>query len=243
MGDDAAMLGIVTSANLACGGHASDPETMFRTLRLAAERGIAVGAHPSYPDREGFGRRRLPCQPAEIERFVAAQTGALIAVAALAGARVGYVKPHGALANVASEDRRVADAIVRAVRAIGGLAVLAISGTELEHAARAAALPVYREIFADRGYTAAGNLVPRGEPGALIDDPAAAAARLLRFVETGRMATIDGGSVALGADSVCVHGDSPHAVAMARTVRAALESAGVLVAPFIIAGASAARAA
>jgi UPF0271 protein len=243
MGDDAAMLELVTSANLACGGHASDPETMFRTLRLAAERGIVVGAHPSYPDREGFGRRRLPYPPAEVERFVAAQTGALIAVAALAGARVSYVKPHGALANVASEDRAVAQAIVRAVRAIGGLAVLAISGTELEHAARGAGLPVYREIFADRGYTAAGNLVPRSEPGALIEDPAEASTRLLRFLETGRMATADGGSVALGADSICVHGDSPHAVAMARAVRAALEGAGVRVAPFIAPEAPAARAA
>lgn len=234
MGDDAAMLGVVTSANIACGGHASDPATMFRTLTTAAARGVVIGAHPGYADREGFGRRVIPMTPDEVAQMVAAQIGALAGVAALAGARVAYVKPHGALANHAADNRPVAEAIMRAVAAQPGrLAVLAISGTELEHAARAAGLPVHAEIYADRGYMPNGRLVPRGQPGALIHDPGAAAARLLRFLETGRMAVVGGDPIPLKAASVCVHGDSPAAVAMATGLRAALERAGVTLAPFL----------
>lgn len=234
MGDDKAMLDIVTSANIACGGHASDPETMFRTLTWARERRINVGAHPSYPDKEGFGRRRLPFPPPEVERFVAAQTGALIAIAALAGTSVRYVKPHGALGNVASEDRAVAEAIVRAVRAIDSrLAILAISGTVLEQVAREAGMTVFSEIFADRGYTPAGNLVPRGQPGAMIEDYGAAAARLLSWLETGLMPTVGGEPVRLAGHSICVHGDDPHAVVMARAIRVALTGRGIAIAPFL----------
>jgi UPF0271 protein len=234
MGDDPAMFGLVTSANIACGGHAGDPETMFATLELARARGVTVGAHPSYPDRQHFGRRRLPAPPAEVERFVAAQTGALLALAALAGVAVRYVKPHGALANVASEDRAWAEAIARAVRAVDGrLAILAISGTVLEQVARESGIAVFSEVFADRGYTPAGNLVPRGEPGAMIEDADLAAERLLRFLDTGEMPTVGGGTVPLAADSVCIHGDSPHALAMARRVRAAFEARGIGVAAFL----------
>ena len=233
MGDDAAMLDIVTSASIACGGHASDPETMFRTLTQARERGVTVGAHPGYPDREGFGRRRLPYPPAEIERFVAAQIGALIGIGRLADVRIAYVKPHGALGNVAAEDRSVADAIVRAVRAFDGLAVLAMPGSEFEAAARAAGLTVFAEIFADRGYTPQGQLVPRSQPGAMIESTEEAAARLLHFLDTGRMKTVDGGEVPLDAVSICIHGDSDHAVAMARGVRRALEEAGVTLKSFL----------
>ncbi|KKC24153.1 hypothetical protein WP12_20875 [Sphingomonas sp. SRS2] len=233
MGDDAAMLDIVTSANVACGGHAGDPETMYRTMTLARERGVVVGAHPSYPDKEGFGRRRLPFAPVEIERFVAAQIGALLAVGALAGHRVSYVKPHGALANVATEDKAVAEAILRAVRAVdASLAILAISGTVLEAAARDAGMAVFSEIYADRGYTPAGNLVPRDQDGAMIDDEHAAVARLRHFLETGRMPTAGGGDVPLAAHSVCVHGDSAHAVAMARGIVDAFRAQGVEIAPF-----------
>jgi len=234
MGDDDAMLGIVTSANVACGGHASDPETMFRTLRTAAARGVVIGAHPGYADREGFGRRVIPMAPAEVGRMVAAQIGALAGVAALAGADVRYVKPHGALSNLASDDRAVADAIVASVKAQpGNLAFLAISGTELELAARAAGVPVYSEIFADRGYLPNGRLVPRSAPGAMIEDADAAAERLLRFLESGRMPVVGGAPIPLRADSICVHGDSPGAVAMAGKVRAALEAAGVTLAAFL----------
>lgn len=234
MGDDAAMLGIVTSANVACGGHASDPETMFETLRLARERGVVVGAHPGYPDREGFGRRRLPCTAAEIERFTAAQIGALMGVAALVGIKVAYVKPHGALGNLAADDREVAEAIARAVAAIDkDLAVLAISGTEFEHVARDKGLDTFSEIFADRGYTPQGRLVPREQPGAMIHDAQAASARLVRFLETGLMPTADGGTIALAAHSICIHGDSAHAVAMAQAVRKDLLAQGIALKPFM----------
>lgn len=234
MGDDAAMLGLVTSANIACGGHASDPETMYQTLRLAAQNGVIVGAHPGYNDPLGFGRRVIPMAPAEVGRMVAAQIGSLQAMAALAGTRVAYVKPHGALANLAADDRAVAGAIAAAVKAISpDLALLAISGTELEHAARSAGIPVFSEIFADRGYLSNGRLVLRSQPGAMIHDPAAATARLLSFLESGLMPVVGGDPIPLAAQSICVHGDSPGAVEMARHIRSQLNAAGVTIAAFL----------
>jgi UPF0271 protein len=224
----------VTSANVACGGHASDPETMFRTLTEAASRRVVVGAHPGYADREGFGRRVIPMQPAEIGRMVAAQVGALAGVAALAGTEVRYVKPHGALGNLAADERAVADAIVAAVAALPGhLAILAISGTELELAARAAGMQVFSEVFADRAYLPNGRLVPRSRPGAVLHDAEEAAERLIGFVESGRMPVMGGDPIPLAVQSICVHGDSPGAVAMARMVRQRLEASGVTVAPFL----------
>jgi UPF0271 protein len=234
MGDDAAMLGIVSSANIACGGHASDPETMYRTLAMARDRGINVGAHPSYPDREGFGRRRLPSTPAEIERFVAAQLGQLMAIAALVGTRVSYVKPHGALGNVAAAEADVAAAILSATRAVDpALAILAISGTVLEQRARADGFTVFSEIFADRGYTPDGQLVPRNQPGALLTDANEATARILDFLASGTMPAVDGSRIPLAVDSICIHGDSAHAVHMARQLKAALMAQGVKVRPFL----------
>lgn len=235
MGDDAALMQVVTSANIACGGHAGDPETMFVTLRRAVDCGVTVGAHPGYQDRAGFGRRVIPMAPGEIGRMVAAQVGALQGVAALAGARVAYVKPHGALANLAADDAEVAGAIVRAVAALpGGLAVLAISGTALEQAARAEGLAVFSEIFADRGYLANGRLVPRSQPGAMIHDADAACDRLLRFLDSGLMPVADGGApIRLEAHSICVHGDGPAALAMAQGLRARLTAAGVVLRPFV----------
>ncbi|WP_127900531.1 LamB/YcsF family protein [Solirhodobacter olei] len=234
MGDDKEMLGIVTSANIACGGHASDPETMFETLKLADARGVIVGAHPGYPDREGFGRRVIPMTPAEIGRMVAAQIGALVHVAALVPVEVRYVKPHGALGNLAAADMAVAEAIVAAVQALpGGLSILAISGTALERAARTAGAPVFSEIFADRAYMPDGQLVPRSRPGAMLHDADEAAERLIRFLESGRMPTIEGEAIPLAAQSVCVHGDNPVAVATAGQIRARLAGAGVTVAPFL----------
>ena len=233
MGDDAAMLGIVSSANLACGGHAGDPEVMFASLRLAAERGVVVGAHPGYADREGFGRRVIPMTPDEIARMVAAQVGALQGVAALAGVPVRHVKAHGALANLAADRAEVAAAIAGAVRALpGNLALLAISGTELEVEGRKAGLEVVAEVFADRAYRADGRLVPRAQAGAVLHDPDAVSERLLRFAETGRMPVLGGGEVALAARSVCVHGDTPGAVALARSLRDRLEAAGLAIRPF-----------
>jgi 5-oxoprolinase (ATP-hydrolysing) subunit A len=234
MGEDRAILDLVTSANVACGGHASDPETMFETLQLARERGVIVGAHPGYADREGFGRRIIPCSPGGIERFVVAQIGALAGVAALAGTEVLYVKPHGALGNLAAENREVAEAIARAVHAFcPKLAVLAISGTELERAAERRGLTAFREIFADRGYLPDGRLVPRDKPGALIKDAQHAAARLIGFFRTGLMPTVDGPAIRLVADSICVHGDSAGAVDMARIVRERLLADGLEIAPFL----------
>lgn len=234
MGSDAAMLDVVTSANIACGGHASDPETMFQTLQLASARGVIIGAHPGYNDPMGFGRRIIPMAPAEIGRMIAAQIGALQGVAALAGARVAYVKPHGALANLAAADRDVSKAIVAAVQAIApGLAILAISGTVLEQVARAAAVPVFSEIFADRAYLSNGQLVPRSHAHAVIHDPEAAVMRLLGFLETGMMPVLDGPPIPLAAQSICVHGDNPSAVQMAQLIRARLSAAGIGLAPFL----------
>ncbi|WP_425040709.1 LamB/YcsF family protein [Primorskyibacter sp. S187A] len=233
MGDDAEMLSIVTSANVACGGHASDPETMFETLSLAKARGVNVGAHPGYNDREGFGRRVIPMSPGEIGRMCAAQIGALQGIAAQVGIPVTYVKPHGALGNLAARDRDVADAIIAAVQKIDPtLAILAISGTQSEQAAREAGAPVYSEIFADRGYLSSGQLVPRGQEGAMIHDAGEAAKRLLAFLESGLMPVIDGDPIPLAAQSICVHGDSPGAVAMAREIHARLSAQGVRIARF-----------
>ncbi|MEP3347952.1 MAG: 5-oxoprolinase subunit PxpA [Litoreibacter sp.] len=233
MGDDAAMLSIVSSANIACGGHASDPETMYKTLQLAHENGVSVGAHPGYNDREGFGRRVIPMPPIEIGRMVAAQIGALQALASMAGTQVQYVKPHGALGNLAAADRAVADAIVAAVAQVDpSLSILAISGMQLEQAARAARMDVFSEIFADRGYLSSGQLVPRGQDGAMIHDPAEATDRLLGVLESGLMPVIDGDPIPLEAHSICVHGDSQGAVAMAREIHERLSAEGVSISSF-----------
>lgn len=234
MGQDAAMLAIVTSANVACGGHASDPETMFATLREAKARGVTVGAHPGYNDKEGFGRRIIPMSETEIERMVAAQIGALMGVAALAGTEVRYVKPHGALGNYAADNRGVASAVARAVKAISkSLAVLAISGTELELEARDKGMPVYSEIFADRAYLTTGRLVPRSRAGAMVEGAEAAAGRLAGFLDTGLMPTLDGQPIPLAAHSICVHGDGAHAVEIARGVRAMLAAKRLTVRSFL----------
>jgi 5-oxoprolinase (ATP-hydrolysing) subunit A len=233
MGDDATMLTLVTSANVACGGHASDPQTMFHTLSIAKKHAVVVGAHPGFPDLLGFGRRVLPYTSAETTRFCAAQIGALVGIAALANWPIRYVKPHGALNNLAADDRTLADAIVEAAAAFKGLALLAIAGTELENAARARGLEVYSEVFADRGYTSRGRLVPRSHSSAMITDPDVAADRLIEFFRTGAMPTIDGSPVTLSADSICIHGDSPHAVSMAHRLRTVLAEAGLTFAPFV----------
>ncbi len=234
MGDDEAILQVVTSANVACGGHASDPETMFRTLEIARDRNVVVGAHPGFADREGFGRRLIPMTPGEIERLVATQTGALMGAAALAGVTVRYIKAHGALANHCADDRAAAMAVARAAKAFGpDMAVLAISGTELELAAREAGVPVYSEIFADRGYLSTGRLVPRSRPDAMIHDPQEAAERLVSYLQTGLMPVVDGAPIKLDAHSICVHGDGPSAIAMAAHIRDVLTARGVSLRPFL----------
>jgi UPF0271 protein len=237
MGDDAALMAVVSTANVACGGHAGDPDTMFATLTEAGRRGVAVGAHPGYADPAGFGRRIIPMTEGQIERMVAAQVGTLMGVAALAGVAVGHVKPHGALANLAADDAGVAAAIARAVRAVSrDLAVLAISGTALEPAARDVGLEVFSEVFADRAYRPDGRLVPRSDAGAVLHDAAEVTARMLGFLRTGRMPVAGGGNIALAAQSICVHGDSTGAVGLARGLKAALVGAGIAVEPFRRAG-------
>lgn len=234
MGDDDAMLKVVSSANIACGGHAGDNTTMNETILSALKSGVVVGAHPGFEDRQGFGRRRLPLSVREVERLVAAQVGALAGIAALAGTSVAYVKPHGALGNWAAEDKDVAYGIVRAVRAVMPETprILAISGSALESAAEAKSIEVFSEVFVDRGYTSQGGLIPRNQPGALIHDVDAAADRVIHLIETGKMPVCDGSEVALKVDSVCVHGDNEGAVAMARAARSRLEQIGVAIAPF-----------
>ncbi len=234
MGDDAAMLEIVTSANVACGFHGGDPEVMAVTFRRAKEKSVAVGAHPGFADLWGFGRRRLPFSNGEIERLVAYQIGAAQGVAALAGHRITHVKPHGALSNIAAEEPDVAAAIARAARAVApDLVFLAMAGTALELAGRKAGLRVVCEIYADRAYTDDGLLVPRGQQGAVLHEVEAVAARALAMVEAGAVIGLSGKRIAVGIESICVHGDTPDAVAMAKAVRTRLESAGFSLRPFV----------
>ncbi|MBK9021665.1 MAG: LamB/YcsF family protein [Sulfuritalea sp.] len=227
MGDDAAMLDIVASANIACGGHAGDPDVMRRTLRLACERGVSIGAHPSYPDLQGFGRRAMALSTTELENQIAAQVGALGAIAALEAARVTHVKPHGALNNLACIDRKVADTICRAVRAIDpALILLAPAASQLVAAGRGAGLAVVEEIFADRAYLPDGQLVPRSRPEAMIHGAAACLAHVLAMLDAGALIAVDGTRIATPIGSICVHGDSPGAVAVARHLREQLAARG-----------------
>lgn len=233
MGDDAAILRTVTSANVACGFHAGDPEIMVATFREAKERGVAIGAHPGYPDLWGFGRRVIPFSTGEIERFVAYQVGAAQALASYAGHRVTYVKAHGALGNLSSADPDVARAVARAVAAVDpALELLAIALSEQVRAGEQAGLTVRSEVFADRAYLENGLLVPRSEPGAVIHDAAEATARMVRMVRDGALETVSGARIPCPIDSICVHSDTPGAVAVAAQVRAALEADGIAVAPF-----------
>ncbi len=233
MGDDAAMLDIVTSANVACGFHAGDPAGMLDTLRAAAARGVAVGAHVAYPDLAGFGRRNMDPSSRELVADVIYQIGALRGLAAAAGTRVTYVKPHGALYNtIAHDPRQVGDVITALLELDADLVLMALAGSPLLDWARERGLQVVAEAFADRAYTPGGALVSRREAGAVLHDPDQVADRMLDLVSTGTITAIDGSRVRLQADSICVHGDSPGAVAMARAVRQRLEAAGVALTPF-----------
>ena len=233
MGDDAALLDIVTSANVACGFHAGDPDIMVETVAAAKARGVAIGAHPGFFDLRGFGRLRVQESPKKIERDIAYQIGALQACAALAGARVTHVKAHGALANLSNEDDAVAAALARAVAGVDrDLILMVMPGLPAERAGERAGLRLVREIYADRGYAANGTLLPRAAPGAVIHDAEEAAARVVRMVGEGAVFTADGHGRAVAIDTVCVHGDNPAALAMARAVRRGLEAAGLALRPF-----------
>lgn len=233
LGDDAAILDIVTSANVACGFHGGDPEIMAATFAMAREKGVAVGAHPSFADLWGFGRRVIPHSAGEIERLVAYQIGAAQALSAYAGHPIRYVKAHGALGNLTQTDRSVAEAVTRAVKAVDpGLVCLVIALGHQERIAREAGLSVKSEIFADRAYTEEGFLVSRKLEGAVIHDADKAAERVVRMVREGAIETISGRLLKTPIDSICVHSDTAEAVAIAARVRTRLEESGIRVRAF-----------
>ena len=234
MGDDAAMLDIVSSANVACGFHAGDPAGILETLKAARARGAIVGAHVSYPDLVGFGRRNMDVASADLVAGVIYQIGALQGLARVAGTEVRYVKPHGALYNTIAHDERQAKAVIAAVRALDPTLVLvALAGAPLVRWARDAGLTVVGEAFADRAYTPEGTLVSRREKGAVLHDATLVAQRMLRLVCEGVVEAIDGSLARVDAQSICVHGDSAGAVEMAQAVRAALEQDGVVLRSFV----------
>ena len=234
MGDDRGLLDVVTSANVACGAHAGDPDVMAATMARARDRGVGIGAHPGFADLQGFGRRRIAMAPDAARNLVVCQLGAARAMAASLGTAVRHLKLHGALANMASEDEVLARAVYDGALAVDAdLILLVIAGTAQERAARALGARWAGEIFADRGYRADATLVPRGQPGAMIHDPEEAAARMVRFVRAGAVTATDGAAVPVACDSICLHGDGPQAVAIARAVRAALEAEGIDVAPMV----------
>jgi UPF0271 protein len=216
VGDDAGLMPYVTSANIACGFHAGDPSVMRATIALAAQHGVAAGAHPGFPDLEHFGRRELEVGARDVEDFVVYQVGALAAIAAAQGVRLQHVKPHGALFNMACRDIGLADAVARAVKTIdAGLMLFGLPDSELIRAGQRIGLRTVREGFADRAYRPDGSLVPRTEPGAVIEDAGVVASRAVQMVREGIV------------DTICVHGDTPGATELARRVRRALETAGI----------------
>ncbi|MDN0082106.1 5-oxoprolinase subunit PxpA [Crenobacter sp. SG2305] len=231
-GHDEEILDYVSSANIACGWHAGDADTMRQCVLWALARGVAIGAHPSYPDRQYFGRTEMTIAPDAVYAGVLYQIGALQAIARGEGAKLHHVKPHGALYNQAACDDALAAAIVSAVRvADPTLSVVGLAGGALVRTARAAGLKALDEAFADRRYRADGTLVPRNTAGALIDDEAQALAQVLQIVRDGTLATLDGASLAIHADTICLHGDSEHAVAFARLIRLELGRHGITVVP------------
>jgi UPF0271 protein len=231
--DDEALLACVTSANVACGFHAGDPVTMRRVCELAVERGVRIGAQVSYRDLAGFGRRAMEVPAEELAAEVAYQIGALDVFARAAGARVAYVKPHGALYNRIVHDGEQAGAVVAGIRlADATLPVLGLPSSAVHAAAEAAGLPTVTEAFADRAYTGGGTLVPRAEPGAVVIDPGRVVERAVRLARDGEVTTADGRLLRLSARSLCLHGDTPDAARLARRVRQELDAAGVVVRAF-----------
>lgn len=232
LGLDAEVLKHVTSANIACGFHAGDPMVMAKTVALAVENGVGIGAHPGYPDLQGFGRRNMNLTPEEVKNFVIYQVGALAAFARAAGRPLQHVKAHGALYNMAAKDAKLARAIAEGVKAVVPDAILlALAGSEMVKAGREVGLKVAQEVFADRAYNSDGTLVPRSQPGSMIHDPEVAIPRAVQMVTEGRVTAITGEEIAIQADSICVHGDNPEAIAFVVRIREALAAAGVEVVP------------
>ena len=230
MGDDAAVMDAVTSANVACAFHAGDPLVMKKTIKNCAEKGVAVGAHPGYPDLVGFGRRNMKCTPEEEYADCLYQIGALSAFCCANGLCLQHVKPHGAMYNQAAKDPELARSIAQAVKDSGkDVILMGLANSEFEKAAKEMGVPFAAEALADRGYMADGSLVPRSQPGAIIHDVEAAAKRVVRMVTEGTVEAVDGTVINFRPHSICMHGDTPEAVEMAKAVRSALQAAGVKV--------------
>mgnify|MGYP001446094389 CR=1 FL=1 len=228
MGDDRAIMPLITSANVACGFHAGDPSTIRATVRLAVDHGVAVGAHPSYPDLQGFGRRAMQISAQECYDLVVYQAGAVEAFARAAGAPLHHVKIHGMLYNVAAKDEGLADAIARATKDLGGGVMLyALSGSLMMEAAQRHGVRAVGEVFADRSYQGDGTLTPRGQPGAMITDEAASVAQVLMMVEQGKLRSLDGVEVPVEAGTLCLHGDQPGAIRFAQALRVAFKERGI----------------
>ncbi len=232
IGSDDRIIPLITSANVACGFHASDPVVMDKTLAMAAEAGIRVGAHPGYPDLMGFGRRNMSVTPGEAKAYTLYQLGALEAFARAHGLKLQHVKPHGALYNMAAKDYELSRAICSAVREFdGSLIVLALSGGELARAAQDMGLRTALEVFADRGYEEDGSLVDRRKEGAMVTDEEEAISRVIRMVKEKKVRAVTGKDIPIRADSVCVHGDGEKALAFVETIRRALKEEGVEICP------------
>jgi UPF0271 protein len=230
-GHDNEILDLVSSANIACGFHAGDPASIFASIQAALERGVALGAHPSFPDRENFGRTEMTMPPAEVYAFVAYQIGAFQSLARAAGGRMNHVKTHGALYNMAARDRALADVIANAVFTLDPKLILfAPAASQLDYAATELGLQTASEVFADRNYLTDGSLVPRSRPDAFVHDPVEAADRIIRILIEGKVRAVDGTDVSVSGSTVCVHGDNPQAVAFVRKVRERLELEDVLIA-------------
>jgi UPF0271 protein len=231
MGDDAAIMPLISSANVACGFHGGDPPTIRKTVRLAVDHGVAVGAHPSLPDLQGFGRREMKISAQECYDLVLYQAGAVEAFARAAGTRLHHVKIHGMLYNMAARNAELADAIARATKDLGGGTLLyALSGSAMMDAAATHGVRAVGEVFADRSYQPDGTLTPRGQPGAMITDEAASVAQVLMMVEQGRVRSQSGAEVAVSAGTLCLHGDQPGAVKFAKALREAFAARGIGVA-------------
>jgi len=230
--EELALFDVVTSASVACGFHAGGPGTMRRAVAAAARRGVVVGAHPSYADRDGFGRRPLDVHPGQVADEVVYQVGALDAVARAAGTRVRYVKPHGALYHRLVHDEHCARAVAEALRALGDLALVVAPGSVVLEVGAALGVAVVAEAFADRAYLPDGRLAPRSDPGAVLSDPTEVARRALSLALDGRVTALDGSEVSVAASTICVHGDTPGARTLAAVVRSTLEDAGVTVTAF-----------
>jgi len=231
MGADAEIMPFISSANVACGFHGGDPATIRSTVKLAVDNGVAIGAHPSLPDLQGFGRRVMKISPQDMYDLVVYQAGALEAFARAAGARLHHVKCHGALYNMAANDAGLAEAMARAVKDLGGgLILYALSNSLMMNTAKKLGIRVAGEVFADRGYADDGTLAPRGSPGAMIEDPALAAERAVSMIEQGHVTALSGKRVPVSPDTLCLHGDQPGAVAFAKAIRRAFSEHGISVA-------------